>query len=69
MHGQHTAHAAIKHIANTKTDHPHPIYDDGVTGWAGQPGGHSGEPAPDPIPNSAVKIPSANGTASQGAEE
>lgn len=29
-----------------------------------RPGGHCGEPPPDPIPNSAVKLPSANGTAS-----
>lgn len=29
-----------------------------------RPGGSSGEPPPDPIPNSAVKLPSANGTAS-----
>ena len=28
------------------------------------PGGHCGEPAPDPIPNSAVKIPSAYDTVS-----
>ena len=29
----------------------------------------AGGKAPDPIPNSAVKTPSADGTASQGAEE
>ncbi len=31
-------------------------------GWVGRPGGHGGVPAPDPIPNSAVKSPSAHGT-------
>ena len=31
----------------------------------GRPGGHCGEPAPDPIPNSAVKTPSAYDTTSQ----
>ena len=31
---------------------------------AGRPGGHSEGPAPDPIPNSAVKTLRANGTAS-----
>ena len=35
----------------------------------GRPGGISGEPVPDPIPNSAVKLPSANGTKSQDLEE
>ena len=35
----------------------------------GRPGGISGEPVPDPIPNSAVKLPSANGTESQDLEE
>jgi len=29
----------------------------------------AGDPAPDPIPNSAVKAPSADGTALQGAGE
>jgi hypothetical protein len=38
-------------------------------GWAGRPGGFGGGPAPDPIPNSAVKTPSAHGTASQGVGE
>ena len=33
----------------------------------GRPGGHGGETAPDPIPNSAVKTPSAYDTAPQGA--
>ena len=37
--------------------------------WVGRPGGYGGVPAPDPIPNSAVKTLSADGTASQGAEE
>jgi hypothetical protein len=32
-------------------------------------GGNSGEPVPDPIPNSAVKLPCADGTKSQGLEE
>ena len=32
-------------------------------------GGISGEPEPDPIPNSAVKLPSADGTKSQDLEE
>ena len=31
----------------------------------GRPGGYSEEPQPDPIPNSAVKVLSANGTKSQ----
>jgi hypothetical protein len=35
----------------------------------GRPGGSSGEPEPDPIPNSAVKLPSADGTKSQDLEE
>ena len=30
----------------------------------GRPGGTSEEPEPDPIPNSAVKLPSADGTKS-----
>ena len=34
-----------------------------------RPGGHSGEPLPDPIPNSAVKVPCADGTKPQGLEE
>jgi hypothetical protein len=34
-----------------------------------RPGGTSGEPEPDPIPNSAVKLPSADGTKSQDLEE
>ena len=34
-----------------------------------RPGGISGEPEPDPIPNSAVKLPSADGTKSQDLEE
>ena len=34
-----------------------------------RPGGSSGEPVPDPIPNSAVKLPSADGTKSQDLEE
>ena len=34
-----------------------------------RPGGNSGEPVPDPIPNSAVKLPCADGTKSQGLEE
>ena len=34
-----------------------------------RPGGISGEPEPDPIPNSAVKLPCADGTKSQGLEE
>ena len=34
-----------------------------------RPGGSSGGPEPDPIPNSAVKPPSANGTSSQDAGE
>ena len=37
------------------------------TGRAGRPGGHGGERTPDPIPNSAVKTPSAYDTASQDA--
>ena len=39
------------------------------SGWAGRPGGFGGGPAPDPIPNSAVKTPSAHGTVSQGTGE
>ena len=35
----------------------------------GRPGGIGGEPVPDPIPNSAVKLPCADGTKSQGLEE
>ena len=35
----------------------------------GRPGGHSEGPAPDPIPNSAVKTLRANGTASQDVGE
>ena len=34
-----------------------------------RPGGHGEETSPDPIPNSAVKLLSANGTSSQDAEE
>src|ERR1700748_566878 len=34
-----------------------------------RPGGISGEPEPDPIPNSAVKLPSAGGTKSPDLEE
>src|SRR5262249_16280005 len=34
-----------------------------------RPGGISGEPEPDAIPNSAVKLPSADGTKSQDLEE
>ena len=34
-----------------------------------RPGGPSGGPTPDPIPNSAVKPPSANGTLSQDTGE
>jgi hypothetical protein len=34
-----------------------------------RPGGHSEEPIPDPIPNSAVKVLSADGTKPQGLEE
>jgi hypothetical protein len=34
-----------------------------------RPGGCSGELEPDPIPNSAVKLPSADGTKSQDLEE
>jgi hypothetical protein len=40
-----------------------------ATGWIGRPGGHRGGPAPDPIPNSAVKTPSAHGTVPQGTGE
>ena len=36
-------------------------------GGVGRPGGHGGERTPDPIPNSAVKTPSAHDTAPQGA--
>jgi hypothetical protein len=35
-------------------------------GRVGRPGGHGGERTPDPIPNSAVKTPSAYDTAPQG---
>ena len=35
----------------------------------GRPGGFSGGPVPDPISNSAVKLPSADGTKPQGLEE
>ena len=35
----------------------------------GRPGGFSGGPVPDPISNSAVKLPSADGTKSQDLEE
>src|SRR5271165_1484878 len=35
----------------------------------GRSGGFSGEPVPDPIPNSAVKLPCADGTKPQGLEE
>jgi hypothetical protein len=35
----------------------------------GRPGGHSEEPIPDPIPNSAVKVLCADGTKPQGLEE
>ncbi len=35
----------------------------------GRPGGIGGELVPDPIPNSAVKLPSADGTKPQGLEE
>ena len=50
--------------------HPH----DNRTGFpspraVGRPGGHSEGPAPDPIPNSAVKTLRANGTASQDVGE
>ena len=41
----------------------------GNTGCIGRPGGFGGETAPDPIPNSAVKTPSAHGTASQDVGE
>jgi hypothetical protein len=34
-----------------------------------RPGGHSGETPPDPISNSAVKLPSVDGTMSQGMGE
>jgi hypothetical protein len=34
-----------------------------------RPGGFSEEPVPDPIPNSAVKLLSANGSSSQDARE
>ena len=34
-----------------------------------RPGGYGGASIPDPIPNSAVNRPSANGTSSQDAEE
>ena len=34
-----------------------------------RPGGTSGEPEPDPISNSAVKLPSADDTKSQGLEK
>ena len=34
-----------------------------------RPGGYGGEPQPDPIPNSVVKLPSADGTSSQDAGE
>ena len=34
-----------------------------------RPGGHSEEPIPDPIPNSAVKVLCADGTKSQDLEE
>ena len=34
-----------------------------------RPGGHSEEPIPDPIPNSAVKVLCADGTKPQGLEE
>ena len=34
-----------------------------------RPGGHSEEPIPDPIPNSAVKVLCADGTESQDLEE
>ncbi len=40
--------------------------DRGPAGW---PGGLRGDATPDPIPNSAVKRPSAHGTAPQGAGE
>ncbi len=42
----------------------HPIQD--PVRW---PGGHRGDDTPDPIPNSAVKHPSAHGTAAQAAGE
>ena len=39
------------------------------TNALGRSGGFSGGPVPDPISNSAVKLPSADGTESQGSEE
>ena len=47
------------HILDVLTTHrPPPVR------AVGRPGGHSEGPAPDPIPNSAVKTLRANGTAS-----
>ena len=54
--------------AHTNTNAPGPEpHTTHTPGWLGRPGGHCGEPAPDPISNSAVKIPSAHDTAPQGA--
>ena len=40
-----------------------------TNGQPGRPGGYGGGPAPDPIPNSAVKPPSAHGTVAQATGE
>jgi hypothetical protein len=62
------------HAAPSRATHPQPttnpisptqISEDPAR-W---PGGYRGDDTPDPIPNSAVKHPSAHGTAPQGAGE
>ena len=60
---------AIIH-ANTLIIHKHqPPHRHTVVGWIRRPGGYGGRLPPDPIPNSAVKRPSAYDTASQDAEK
>jgi hypothetical protein len=68
-----TKHVAQAHATKACATHQNPSPIQGLfavpAGWAGRPGGFGGGTAPDPIPNSAVKTPSAHGTVSQGTGE
>src|SRR3712207_7214880 len=55
-----------RHTRVPRTAQPIPDTPEDPARW---PGGHRGDATPDPIPNSAVKRPSAHGTASQDAGE
>src|SRR3712207_8287314 len=65
--GHRTQHQAASRHARSRTTQPTP--DHASEDPARWPGGHRGADTPDPVPNSAVKRPSAHGTAAQAAGE